>query len=78
MAALATSCVIIPFVNISAHFITALVIAALGVWLLIESRDILTDYFERIIFRKAFLRINLYVLAVVLVLSLDKLLLHEF
>ncbi len=78
MTALATSCVLIPFINASAHYLTVIAIVALGVWLLIESRDILTDYFERIIFRKAFVRINLYVLAVVLVLSLDKLLLQEF
>ena len=78
MAALATSCILIPFVSLSAHFATLLVIAALGVWLLIESRDILTNYLERIIFRKAFVRINLYVLAVVLVLSIDKLFLKEF
>lgn len=78
MTALTTSCAMIPFINVSGHLITAVVIVALGVWLLIDSRDILSEYIERISFRKAFVRINLYVLAVVLVLSLDKLFLKEF
>lgn len=85
IAALATSCMFIPFFNATASRISILILLALGILLMIETRGILfpkgwkaTDYFERIIFRKAFLRINLYVLAVAIIISLDKLLLENF
>jgi len=77
MAALATSCLMIPFCNISSGIISYALMIVLGLWLMIESRDILSQYIERIIFRKAFIRINLYMIAIVIILSLDKLFLHE-
>ncbi len=77
MAALVTSCMLIPFFDISTKLISVVVMILLGLWLLFESLEILTKYFERVIFRKAFIRINLYVLAIVIILSLDKLFLQE-
>ncbi len=78
MTALVTSCMLIPFFDISTKLISVVLMILLGLWLLVESLDILTKYFERIIYRKAFIRINLYVLAIVIILSLDKLLLKAF
>lgn len=74
IAALSTSCLLIPFFNLSSSLYTVVVMLFLGAWLLLKTRGILSDYLERIIFRNAFMAINLYVLAIVLVISLDKLL----
>lgn len=78
IAALATSCLLIPLFDVSRNFITTILIIAFGFALVWKSKNILTNYIEKIIFRQAFLQINLYVLAIVLILSLDKLLLKEF
>ena len=78
IAALVTSCLLIPFFNVSSSFYALVILFLLGVWLMWKTRGILSDYLERIIFRNAFLSINLYVLAVVLVISIDKLFLKEF
>lgn len=74
IAALSTSCLLIPFFNLSSSLYAVVVMLLLGAWLLLKTRLILSDYLERIIFRNAFMAINLYVLAIVLVISLDKLL----
>ena len=73
IAALVTSCLLIPFFNVSSSFYVIVILFLLGVWLMWKTKGILSDYLERIIFRKAFLSINLYVLAVVLIISIDKL-----
>ena len=78
IAALATSCLLIPFFDVSRNIISIVLIIALGLILVWKTKNILTNYIEKIIFRKAFLQINLYVLAIVLILSLEKLLLQEF
>ena len=78
VAALATSCLLIPLFDVSRNIITTILIIAFGFILVWKSKNILTNYIEKIIFRQAFLQINLYVLAIVLILSLDKLLLKEF
>jgi len=64
--------------DVSRNIITTILIIAFGFILVWKSKNILTNYIEKIIFRQAFLQINLYVLAIVLILSLDKLLLKEF
>lgn len=78
IAALATSCLLIPFFDVSRNIISIVLIIALGLLLVWKTKNILTNYIEKMIFRKAFLQINLYVLAIVLILSLEKLLLKEF
>lgn len=78
IAALATSCLLIPFFDVSRNILSIVLIIALGFILVWSTRNILTNYIEKLIFRKAFLHINLYVLAIVLILSLEKLLLIEF
>lgn len=78
IVALAFSCILIPLTNISSKPITPVLLFLLAIWLIFESRGILSEYIERIMLRKAFLRINIFVLLVVLIISLDKLLLIEF
>ena len=78
IAALAFSCVLIPLANISSQPFTPVLLFLLALWLIFESRGILSSYLEKIIFRKAFIRINIFVLLVVLLISIDKLLLIEF
>ena len=73
MAALAASCMLIPVFNFSYSIVSVVVMLLLGVWLMIDSRKILSGYLEKMSFRRAFVRINLYVLAVVIILSIDKL-----
>lgn len=78
IAALAFSCVLIPLANISTQPFTPVLLFLLALWLIFESRGILNSYIEKVIFRKAFIRINVFVLLVVLLISIDKLLLIEF
>ncbi|PKL81753.1 MAG: hypothetical protein CVV24_13645 [Ignavibacteriae bacterium HGW-Ignavibacteriae-3] len=73
IASLSTSCMLIPFYNHTSSIYAVLIMLLLGSWLLWKSHVILADYLERIIFRKTFMIINLYMLAVILVISLDKL-----
>ncbi|MHB8930490.1 MAG: UbiA family prenyltransferase, partial [Melioribacteraceae bacterium] len=72
IAALATSCLLIPFLSFSSSIYSMIMMFILGAWLLWNTKSILSKYLERLIFRKAFLRINFYVLAVVVIISLDK------
>lgn len=74
IASLSTSCLLIPFFNLSSSLYAVVVMLLLGAWLLLKTRGILSNYLERIIFRNAFMAINIYVLAIVVVISLDKLL----
>ena len=78
IVALAFSCVLIPLANISTQPFTPVLLFLLALWLIFESRGILSSYLEKVIFRKAFIRINVFVLLVVLLISIDKLLLIEF
>jgi heme O synthase-like polyprenyltransferase len=64
---------LIPVFNFSYSIVSVVVMLLLGVWLMIDSRKILSGYLEKMSFRRAFVRINLYVLAVVIILSIDKL-----
>ncbi len=78
IAALATSCLLIPFLSFSSSIYSMITMFILGAWLLWQTKSILSNYLERLIFRKAFLRINFYVLAVVVIISLDKLFFKVF
>jgi len=77
ITSLVTSCMMIPFVNISLSIYSVGLIAIIGVWLLWNTRGILSGYIEKIIFRRAFILVNLFVLAVVIIVSLNKLLIKE-
>lgn len=77
VAALAVSCLLIIAFNVSHNFYSMIALIFLSIWLIIETRHILTRYIEKFILREAFIRINLFVLAVIIIISIDKLLLKE-
>jgi protoheme IX farnesyltransferase len=78
IAALAVSGLLIPISNVSPNIFSLLAIIFLGIWLLMDTRKILSHYLEKINFRKAFVTVNLYVLAIIIVISIDQLLIKEF
>lgn len=78
IAALAVSCVLIPVVNRSMNIYTVIFLFLLSAWLLWTTKDILSSYLEKVIFKKAFVRINIYVLIVLLIVSIDKLIPIQF
>jgi len=66
------------FIPVSSHNIYSLItMIFLALWLIIESSQILRKLSDRSTMRAAFIRINLYVLAVIATISIDKLLLTE-
>ena len=75
IAALAVSVLLIPLFGIASSYFSIVLLMVLGLWLVISMRNILSDYLEKIIFRKAFIKVNVYVLIVVILLSIDRLLL---
>lgn len=78
IVALAFSCILIPLTNISSQPFTPVLLFLLALWLIFESKGILTTYIEKVMLQKTFLRINMFVLLVVLVISIDKLFIIEF
>lgn len=75
---LSTSCFLIPLFGISKSIITYSILLALGIWLIFSTSRILFAYFNNASYKKAFMQLNIYVLAVVFILSIDKLLLNDF
>ncbi len=71
--ALATSVLLIPLFSISSSLITVFVLISLGLWLTLNSKNILNEYINKIQYRKAFINVNFYVLIVVVFLSIDRL-----
>lgn len=78
ITALVASCFLIPLFNVATKPATFILLFLLGIWLLFSTKNILSSYLEKIIFRKAFIKINLYVLAVIIIISLDKLFINVF
>lgn len=71
--ALATSVLLIPLFSISSSLVTVFVLISLGLWLTLNSKNILNEYINKIQYRKAFINVNFYVLIVVVFLSIDRL-----
>lgn len=71
--ALAISSLLIPLFSFSAHIVTAVLLIIAGIWLIYKSKSVISDYLNKIVFKKAFLLINIYVLIVVFIISVDKL-----
>jgi len=61
----------------SYNIFSVVAIIIFSLWLIFESRKIITKYIEKSIIRKAFIDVNLYVLAVIIIISIDKLFLSE-
>ncbi len=74
IAALAISCLLIPFFGISNSIISISLLLVSSILLIWKTRNILADYIEKVVFRRAFLNVNLYVLIVIMIISIDKLL----
>lgn len=77
IAALAVSGLLIPVFSVAPNIFSLFAVIILGLWLLFETYGIVTKYLERSVIRKAFLIINLYVLIITVIISIDKLLLTE-
>lgn len=71
--ALAISSLLIPLFSFSANLISIVLLLTAGLWLVLKSRNVITDHHNKNVFRKAFYLINIYVLIVVVILSVDKL-----
>ncbi len=75
---LTVSCFLIPLFGVSKSIFTSIILISLAVWLIYSSGKILLFFYDKSSYRKAFMQINIYVLAVVFTLSIDKLLLNDF
>lgn len=74
VASLAVSCMLIPFFGVTEHLATNLILLVSGIALVWRTRNLVMQYYsnQTAIYRLAFREINIYVLVVVLVLSIDK------
>lgn len=70
---LAASCMLLPLFGISNNIITDAALLITGIWLGWKTKTLLSKYYERVSFKFAFREINLYVLAVIFILSIDQL-----
>lgn len=75
ISALALSCIIIPLFKISSTPYLPIILIILAIILTWQTRKILTLYLEKKVLRKAFIFVNLFVLAVVVLVSLERLIL---
>ncbi len=78
IVALSLSCLLMPLFSVTSNLITAVLFLIVGIWMVYKTKNILSKYLEKIVFRKAFITINVYVLIVVVLLSIDKLLFTNF
>jgi len=74
IAALGISSLLIPLFDISGSLLSGAGVLLLSSWLVISSKSIISKSFDKIIYRRAFMSVNIYVLLVVMILSVDKLL----
>lgn len=77
ISGLVASCFLLPLFGVVNNHFAIIGLFIMGIWLLWKSKSIMTDYFERIAIRNAFMNINLFVLAVVFIISIEKLFLTE-
>lgn len=70
---LAASCMLLPLFGVSNNIVTDFALLLTGIWLGWKTKTLLNKYYERISFKFAFREINLYVLAVIFILSIDQL-----
>ncbi len=72
VVALAATCMLIPFFGVTQSIITNVMLLLAGFVLVWRTRTLVITYDKKLNLKLAFLDINLYVLAVVLLLSVDK------
>jgi protoheme IX farnesyltransferase len=73
IAALVSSCMLIPLFGLSDNIVSNIVLFIAGCLLLWRTKNLLKLYNQKNIIRFAFMNVNLYVLAVAVVLSAEKL-----
>lgn len=73
IAALAFSSLLIPLFSVASNLIVNIILVVMGFALLYQTKSILNTLIERKVFRSAFMSINIYVLLVMMLLSLDTL-----
>lgn len=74
IAALVASCMLIPLFGLSDNIFSNIFLFVAGCWLMWRTKNLLRLYEHKKIIRFAFINVNLYVLAVAVVLSVEKLL----
>ncbi len=74
IVALSICCLLIPFFGFTKSLITLILLVILGCWLVFSSAKLLF-FINTLLVKKAFMRINMYILFVVILLSIDKLVL---
>lgn len=72
VVALAASCMLIPLFGLTHNLLTNLLLLFAGFVLIWRTKPLVVEFDERFNFRLAFLDINLYVLVVVTLLSIDQ------
>lgn len=72
VVALAASCMLIPLFGLTHNLLTNLLLLFAGFVLIWRTKPLVAEFDERFNFRLAFLDINLYVLVVVTLLSIDQ------
>ena len=73
--ALAASVMLFPLLRVSYYVWTNIIFAAMALVLVWKTRILLTDKFDYKLFKKTFLGVNLYVLLVMIILTIDRLIL---
>lgn len=76
--ALSFNSVLMPLFNVAKNPISWILLFALGIIQVIFSIGLLKDNVDKALYMKSFFYINIFILAVVFVISIDKLLLTEF
>lgn len=76
--ALAISSLLIPLFSFAAHLVTIMLLLLAGLWLVLKSQNVIKDYHNKIVFRKAFYLINIYVLIVVVIITVDRLIFRNY
>ncbi len=84
IVALAVSSLFIPFYSVNFSFYTFMAFLLLGGWLIFDTKCMLKSYFynqgagiKKVLFKEAFIKINLFVLVVSVIISISKLFLTE-
>lgn len=73
IAGLAISCLLFPTFRLSEYVMTNLIFVALGAWLMWKTKILLKGFIDKKIIRKTFMRVNIYVLAVLFTLIIERL-----
>jgi protoheme IX farnesyltransferase len=84
IVALAVSSLFIPFYSVNFSIYSFMAFLLLSIWLIFDTKNILKTYFydkgarvKRVLFKEAFIKVNLFVLVITVIISISKLFLTE-